>query len=245
MLPLSPLPPSSCQSPHLPPTLIVNHPPLRLGIIHGHQILPIGDSDLLYSLATTMDVDVLVSGSTHKFKAFESGGKFFVDPGSATGAWCSVWPVMEEEQEGEEVAGGGGEEKDTEGASESAKDGSDEAQQKKGEQSKEAKANGGTDKETQESTASKDKTSVTAPIKPAKAYPDPIPSFVLLDIQGPTIMSYVYQLINGEVKVEKIEYRKNMDAPSTTGGVAMGREASGGGYGAEMGVGGGMAGPRW
>lgn len=194
-----------------------------------------------------MDVDVLVSGSTHKFKAFESGGKFFVDPGSATGAWCSVWPVTEEETE--EALGPsteGEEKKETEGVSGSEKEGSGEDQQKKIEQGKEAKANGGSDKETQDSTtASKDKTPASAPTKPAKAYPDPIPSFVLLDIQGPTIMSYVYQLINGEVKVEKIEYRKNMDAPSSAAGVGMGREGSGGAYGAEMGVGGGMAGPRW
>jgi vacuolar protein sorting-associated protein 29 len=154
------------------------------------------------------------------------------------------------EEETEEVLGTsmeGEEKKETEGASASEKEGSGEDQQKKVEQGKEAKPNGGSDKETQDSTtASQDKPSTSAPTKPAKAYPDPIPSFVLLDIQGPTIMSYVYQLINGEVKVEKIEYRKNMDAPSSTsGGVGMGREGSSGAYGAEMGVGGGMAGPRW
>jgi vacuolar protein sorting-associated protein 29 len=36
---------------------------------------------------------------------------------------------------------------------------------------------------------------------------DPIPSFALLDIQGPIVTTYVYQLIDGEVRVEKIEYR--------------------------------------
>lgn len=34
-----------------------------------------------------MDVDVLVSGGTGKFGSWEAGGRFFVDPGSATGAW--------------------------------------------------------------------------------------------------------------------------------------------------------------
>lgn len=29
-----------------------------------------------------------------------------------------------------------------------------------------------------------------------------------MDIQGPTVVTYVYQLIEGEVRVEKIEYRK-------------------------------------
>lgn len=36
---------------------------------------------------------------------------------------------------------------------------------------------------------------------------DPIPSFALMDIQGPVVVTYVYQLIEGEVRVEKIEYR--------------------------------------
>ena len=34
------------------------------------------------------------------------------------------------------------------------------------------------------------------------------PSFALLDIQGPVVTTYVYQLIEGEVRVEKIEYRR-------------------------------------
>lgn len=35
-----------------------------------------------------------------------------------------------------------------------------------------------------------------------------IPSFVLMDIQSSTVVVYVYQLIDDEVKVEKIEYKK-------------------------------------
>lgn len=32
-----------------------------------------------------------------------------------------------------------------------------------------------------------------------------------MDIQGPVVVTYVYQLIEGEVRVEKIEWRKNTD----------------------------------
>ena len=32
-----------------------------------------------------------------------------------------------------------------------------------------------------------------------------------MDIQGPVVVTYVYQLIEGEVRVEKIEYRKDAD----------------------------------
>jgi vacuolar protein sorting-associated protein 29 len=32
-----------------------------------------------------------------------------------------------------------------------------------------------------------------------------------MDIQGPVVVTYVYQLIEGEVRVEKIEYRKEAE----------------------------------
>ena len=35
-----------------------------------------------------------------------------------------------------------------------------------------------------------------------------VPSFVLLDIQQSTMIAYIYQLVSGEVKVERIEYKK-------------------------------------
>ena len=39
-----------------------------------------------------MDADVLLwSGGTHRFEAFEMEGRFFVNPGSATGALGTGW----------------------------------------------------------------------------------------------------------------------------------------------------------
>lgn len=35
------------------------------------------------------------------------------------------------------------------------------------------------------------------------------PSFVLMDIQNTTVVTYVYQLVGDDVKVERIEYKKN------------------------------------
>ncbi|TFK26019.1 Metallo-dependent phosphatase [Coprinopsis marcescibilis] len=40
---------------------------------------------------------------------------------------------------------------------------------------------------------------------------DPISSFALMDIQGNVVVTYVYQLIEGEVRVEKIEWRKEAE----------------------------------
>ncbi|KAI0747205.1 Metallo-dependent phosphatase [Daedaleopsis nitida] len=134
-----------------PLSATVAHSPIRIGVIHGHQSVPTGDLDSLNAIARQLDVDVLVSGHTHTFQAVEYDNRFFVNPGSATGAWigsfngcvCSCNRMF--------------------GA-------------------------------------------------PLRRFPcsssDPTPSFALMDIQGPVVVTYVYQLIEGEVRVEKIEYRK-------------------------------------
>ncbi|KAJ9115026.1 Vacuolar protein sorting-associated protein 29 [Naganishia vaughanmartiniae] len=115
---------------HLPLSLTINQGSLRFGVIHGQQCVPPGDVDSLAALARQMNVDVLISGGTHRFEAFEYEGKFFVNPGSATGAWSGLW-------------------------------------------------NG-----------------------------EATPSFALMDVQGGVLVTYVYQLVDGEVKVDKVEYRK-------------------------------------
>lgn len=60
---------------------------LKFGVIHGHQIIPWGDAEALSALARQWDVDVLVSGHTHHFEAYEYNERFFLNPGSATGAF--------------------------------------------------------------------------------------------------------------------------------------------------------------
>ncbi|KAG0221503.1 Metallo-dependent phosphatase-like protein [Mortierella sp. GBAus27b] len=117
------------QNPSWPLSKIITHGPIRIGVVHGHQVIPWGDTEALNITARQMDVDILLTGHTHKFEAFEHEGKFFVNPGSATGAYH---PQIE----------------------------------------------------------------------------DVTPSFVLMDLQGSVVVLYVYQLIEGEVKVERIEYRK-------------------------------------
>ncbi|XP_048370796.1 vacuolar protein sorting-associated protein 29-like [Sphaerodactylus townsendi] len=102
----------------------------RIGLIHGHQVIPWGDMASLAVLQRQLNVDILLSGHTHKFEALEHQNKFFINPGSATGAYSAL------------------------------------------------------------------DRNIT-------------PSFVLMDIQASTVVTYVYQLIRNEVKVERIEYRKS------------------------------------
>lgn len=55
------------QNPHFPLSLTVQHQSIRIGVVHGQQIVPAGDADMLAALARQMDVDVLVSGGTHRY----------------------------------------------------------------------------------------------------------------------------------------------------------------------------------
>lgn len=59
----------------------------KIGLAHGHQIVPWGDAEALASLQRQLGVDILITGHTHKFEAYEHDGKFFINPGSATGAY--------------------------------------------------------------------------------------------------------------------------------------------------------------
>ena len=38
-------------------------------------------------LQRQLDVDILIYGHTHKFAAYEHEGRFYINPGSATGAY--------------------------------------------------------------------------------------------------------------------------------------------------------------
>ena len=84
-------------SPNLPLSKVVTHGSLRIGCTHGHTIIPPGDADSLLIAARQMDVDILLWGGTHKFEAYELEGRFFVNPGSATGAFSSTWGPAGEE----------------------------------------------------------------------------------------------------------------------------------------------------
>eukprot|EP01137_Pigoraptor_chileana_P019304 Opistho-2@80163 len=101
----------------------------KIGLSHGHQIVPWGDLEALSLLQRQMDVDILITGHTHKCDTFEREGRFFVNPGSATGAYSSLTS-------------------------------------------------------------------------------DVVPSFVLMDIQGANVVTYVYTLHGDDVKVERIDYKK-------------------------------------
>ncbi|KAJ3299010.1 Vacuolar protein sorting-associated protein 29 [Borealophlyctis nickersoniae] len=163
---------TSASSSATPQSRIVTHGPLKIGLVHGHQVMPWGDARALGIVARQMDVDVLVSGHTHAYEAFEHEGRFFVNPGSATGAFSTVPPGSGVASAVPGGGGGGG------GAAAVSGD-----------------AGAGVGAEAGKSVAVETETT---------------PSFVLMDVQGPTVVMYVYQLVNGDVKVEKLDYTKKL-----------------------------------
>ncbi|GAA5921881.1 hypothetical protein JCM3775_003398 [Rhodotorula graminis] len=172
----------------LPPSMVVQHGPLRIGVIHGHQVVPLGDAEMLGATARKMDVDVLISGGTHRFEAFEAQGRFFLNPGSATGAFSPLWtPAPPSAAATAEGSGGAAAEGDAAHSKEGEKDGAEGAA--RGAEGADGKQDGEADDEEDEDEG-------------------PTPSFALLDIQGNVVVTYVYQEKRGDVSVEKLEFRR-------------------------------------
>lgn len=82
--------PSSPQNLNYPEQKVVTVGQFKIGLIHGHQVIPWGDMASLALLQRQLDVDILISGHTHKFEAFENENKFYINPGSATGAYSAL-----------------------------------------------------------------------------------------------------------------------------------------------------------
>ena len=104
----------------------------RIGLVHGHQVIPNGDPDALNRLQRKLEVDILISGHNHRHLVTKSSAGLQINPGSATGAY-SVQSSLES---------------------------------------------------------------------------PPIPSFVLLDLEGTKATVYTYTLQEGKVKVDKIDHAR-------------------------------------
>ena len=80
----------------LPLTQVVTHGSVRVGFLEGFTLVS-SEPDVLLAEANRLDVDVLCWGGTHRFECFEYMDKFFVNPGSATGAYSTGWAKDGEE----------------------------------------------------------------------------------------------------------------------------------------------------
>jgi vacuolar protein sorting-associated protein 29 len=75
-----------------PDSSIVQVGQFRIGLIHGHQLMPYGSQDAKARLQRRMNVDIFVSGHTHQNEVVLQDGHYFINPGSITGAYSSLVP---------------------------------------------------------------------------------------------------------------------------------------------------------
>ncbi|KAK9784878.1 hypothetical protein WJX73_008907 [Symbiochloris irregularis] len=62
----------------------------RIGLCHGHQVVPWGNTSALALLQRRLNVDILVTGHTHQYWAEKFENRFIINPGSATGAYSTM-----------------------------------------------------------------------------------------------------------------------------------------------------------
>ncbi|CAI5942738.1 unnamed protein product [Closterium sp. NIES-64] len=147
-----------------PDTKVVVVGGFRIGLCHGHQVIPWGDVESLAMLQRQMGVDILITGHTHRFKAYRHQGRLLINPGSATGAYTPSTAAAAAAAATAAAAAAAAGETDA------------------------AAAAGG----------------AAAAAAAAALHP----SFVLMDVDGARVVVYIYELVGGDVKVDKIEFKK-------------------------------------
>jgi vacuolar protein sorting-associated protein 29 len=74
----------------MPEKKLVTIGEFKIGLIHGHQILPWGNAEALSSIQRELDCDILLSGNTHQINVKVVDNKLFINPGSISGAFSNV-----------------------------------------------------------------------------------------------------------------------------------------------------------
>jgi vacuolar protein sorting-associated protein 29 len=74
----------------MPEKKIVTIGEFKIGMIHGHQVLPWGDTDSLSCIARQLDCDIFISGNTHQIGVKVLDNKLYINPGSISGAFSDI-----------------------------------------------------------------------------------------------------------------------------------------------------------
>ncbi|EHN02172.1 Vps29p [Saccharomyces cerevisiae x Saccharomyces kudriavzevii VIN7] len=82
---------------------IIRQGALKIGCCSGYTVVPKNDPLSLLALARQLDVDILLWGGTHNVEAYTLEGKFFVNPGSCTGAFNTDWPIVFDVEDSDEA----------------------------------------------------------------------------------------------------------------------------------------------
>ena len=74
----------------IPEKKVVQIGEFKIGMIHGHQVLPWGDIDALTNVQRELGCDILLSGHTHQIDIKVKDKKFYINPGSISGAFSHL-----------------------------------------------------------------------------------------------------------------------------------------------------------
>ena len=73
----------------MPEKKLVTIGEFKIGMIHGHQVLPLGDVESLSGIARELDCDIFISGNTHQIGVQVLDNKLFINPGSISSAFSN------------------------------------------------------------------------------------------------------------------------------------------------------------
>ena len=179
----------------IPMNSIIRQGALKIGCCSGYTVVPKNDPLSLLALARQLDVDVLLWGGTHNVEAYTLEGKFFVNPGSCTGAFNTDWPIVFDVEDSDEAVTSEVEKTPKESGARQEDDSVEGASETDVANGNELKA---------ESQFKEDEVNISdLDVNGSNS-----PSFCLLDIQGTTCTLYIYLYVDGEVKVDKVVYEK-------------------------------------
>lgn len=73
-----------------PPTQVITSNEFKIGVINGFQLVPWGDLTALSSIQKQLNCDILIHGHTHMKSVYHFEGKWYINPGSITGAFSAL-----------------------------------------------------------------------------------------------------------------------------------------------------------
>lgn len=76
----------------IPEKKVVQIGEFKIGMIHGHQVTPWGDQEGLAAIQRELGCDILLSGHTHISDIRVKDSKFYINPGSISGAFSYSMP---------------------------------------------------------------------------------------------------------------------------------------------------------
>lgn len=183
----------------LPLTSIIKVGNFKIGCCSGYTVVPKNDPVSLLILARQLNVDILLWGGTHNVEAYTLHGKFFVNPGSCSGAFNSDWPVdsgiPDQVDTTQEV---------TDNKIKQVED------DKLDEIKKEEETITSSIMATYKNEASMKEEDIDVPDSVITG--SNVPSFCLLDIQDSICTLYIYLYIDGDVRVDKVVFQKDMES---------------------------------